>query len=113
MKVKDHKHKLKYMCIEQGIYNKSLDILLQFLAEHLAIRDDAMDGFKKLDKMITIESNNNIIKNPYITVIEDSDRMILLFYRELGLIPVATATESNTQESNSHKSVFDELLDEL
>lgn len=92
MTVEEWKKTIISACKDAGTYKPFFDKMIETLADILAKRDLANEGFLKSggNPVITHTNqggNSNPTKNPFLVVIDDYNKTALAYWRDLGLTP--------------------------
>lgn len=90
MKKESWKKKIKQSCIEMNTYQASFDSVIDTLAQILESRDSAHEQYVAEGSHPTIIHVNkvnqqNVMKNPLLTLEMDLNAQALAYWRELGL----------------------------
>lgn len=108
------KSKIKKISIEAGTYKPFFDEIINQLAQILEIRDNAVSEFRQSgNKPVIIHTNkgghSNIVKNPALVVINESNQQALAYWRELGLTP-SGYKKLNGETIEKHDTTFEDAL---
>lgn len=92
MKKETWKRRIKEATISAGTYRPCFDELINTLAGILEKRDEAEAEYKRLGSEPIVKytnkgGNQNMIKNPALTLWNDMNTTALAYWRELGLTP--------------------------
>lgn len=92
MKKETWKRRIKEATIAAGTYRPCFDELINTLAGILEKRDDAEAEYKRRGSKPLVEytnkgGNQNVAKNPALTLWNDMNTTALAYWRELGLTP--------------------------
>lgn len=92
MKKETWKRRIKEATISAGTYRPCFDELINTLAGILEKRDEAEAEYKRLGSEPIVKytnkgGNQNMTKNPALTLWNDMNTTALAYWRELGLTP--------------------------
>ena len=108
---------IRQMCIDAGTYAPYFDKVIQELAEILVLKDDAErqyyeNGGESVVTHVNKAKQENVTKNPALTVIMDLKSLALSYWRDLGLTPKGLKSLDKTITKKEENS-FEELLSNL
>ena len=94
MTEKGYKQKIIASCTSIGTYKKEFDLVIERLAFMYARRDLTREEYKKNGETLVVEQVNKngskyTVRNPYLTEIDNCNKIILELEKELGLTPLA------------------------
>ena len=91
---KGYKQKIIASCTSIGTYKKEFDLIIDRLAFMYARRDLTKEQYKQSGETLVIEQVNKngskyTVRNPYLTELDNCNKIILELEKELGLTPLA------------------------
>lgn len=116
MEKKKWKSKIKRACTEAGTYQKTFDQVIDALAIILERRDQIILKCDVGDEPFVIQSNNGsgTMKNPMYVLLNDTEKMALAYWRELGLTPAGLRKiNENMIKGKDQKGPENSLMERL
>ncbi len=117
MNTKKYCEEIKQMCIDAGTYAPYFDKIIEELAEILVLKDDAErqymeNGGETVITHVNKAKQENVTKNPALTIILDLKTLALSYWRDLGLTPKGLKSLGEDIKKEDGKS-FEQLLSGL
>lgn len=117
MDTKKYFEQIKQMCIDAGTYAPYFDKIIEELAEILVLKDDAQrqyieNGGETIVTHVNKAKQENIAKNPALTIILDLKTLALAYWRDLGLTPKGLKSLGENIKKEDGKS-FEQILSSL
>lgn len=118
MTKEEWKKKIIAECEEAGTYKTFFNSVIETLAGILETRDKAQQQFIDSGGEATREHTNrggstNVVKNPALVIVMESNSQALQYWRELGLTPSSLRKMNDEALKEKKKSTLEEVLKEL
>lgn len=118
MNKEDWKKKIISECEEAGTYKTFFNSVIETLAGILETRDAAQEQFVASGGEATREhtnkgGNTNVVKNPALVIVMESNSQALQYWKELGLTPSSLRKMNEEAMKEKKKSALEEVLKEL
>ena len=124
MTEKGYRQKIKTACIGVGTYRKEFEEIIGRLAELYVRHDTVREEFENSGEDVIVEQinkggNSYMTRNPYLVVLDSTDKLILELEREHGLTPASlrkineSALRTATEEPDKLSNVLTLLHSEI